>query len=76
MAPSTPPPPSSEVFAALTIASTRRRVMSPEDKRMRAAMSGKTVMAQRRPRVEKYRKRASPRLRQCFGRNTRGAETL
>src|ERR1700694_4487392 len=29
MAPSTPPPPSSEEFAALTMASTRRRVMSP-----------------------------------------------
>src|SRR5437899_10094452 len=29
IAPSTPPPPSSEVFAALTIASTRSRVMSP-----------------------------------------------
>jgi len=29
MAPSTPPPPSSDVFAALTIASVSARVMSP-----------------------------------------------
>src|SRR5215472_12005647 len=36
--PSTPPPASDEVFAAFMIASTRKRVMSPEDKRMHAAM--------------------------------------
>src|SRR6202022_4192388 len=52
IAPSTPPPPSSEVFAALTIASTRRREMSPEDKRMRAEISGKTVIVQRQQGVK------------------------
>src|SRR5690554_4424356 len=38
MAPSTPPPPSRELFAAFTIASAPKRVRSPRCKRMSTAM--------------------------------------
>jgi hypothetical protein len=38
MAPSTPPPPSNDVFAALTMASTRWLVISPSTTAMRFAM--------------------------------------
>jgi hypothetical protein len=41
----------------IAIASTYKRVMSPEDKRMRAAISGKTVMVERQRRVKKCQKR-------------------
>src|SRR5579884_1676623 len=39
IAPSTPPPPRKAAFAALTIASTRSRVMSPGSIRMRSETS-------------------------------------
>jgi hypothetical protein len=39
MAPSTPPPPSREAFAALTIAATFSRVISPVVSRKRLLMS-------------------------------------
>src|SRR5712672_771849 len=56
IAPSTPPPPSSEVLAALTIASTVSRVMSPNSIRIRSR--GISSLAIARP-VEKQ-ERPSP----------------
>ena len=39
IAPSTPPPPSNELLAALTIASTRWRVMSPRSTKTRSRIA-------------------------------------
>ena len=44
IAPSTPPPPSSVVFAALTMASTRCAVMSPSTIEMRVCMIASKVV--------------------------------
>src|SRR5918911_4740531 len=48
IAPSTPPPPSSEVLAALTIASTSWRVMSPRTMLSRSAACIGNRLAQKR----------------------------